>query len=40
MMVLLVEPDGTKNIVVTKEYAINYCKNHPGWFWEFLGEDE
>ena len=32
-MAQLIEPDGTLNIVVTVEYAIEYCSNNPGWSW-------
>lgn len=34
-MARLIEPDGTPNIIVTVEYAINYCKSHAGWTWEY-----
>lgn len=33
MMVNLFEPDGTLNRVCTKDYAILYCRDHPGWYW-------
>jgi hypothetical protein len=33
MYVQLIEPDGTPNITVTRDYAIEYCKNNPGWSW-------
>lgn len=33
-MARLIEPDGTRNIIVTVAYAIEYCKTHPGWSWE------
>lgn len=31
--VQLIEPDGTENEVVTRDYAITYCRTHPGWSW-------
>ena len=33
-MARLYEPDGTQNILVTVAYAIQYCKDNPGWTWE------
>jgi len=33
-MARLIEPDGTKGFVVTKAYAIEYCRTNPGWSWE------
>ena len=33
-MVRLVEPDGTPNLVVTKEFAVSFCAHNPGWSWE------
>lgn len=32
-MVRLYEPDGTANVLVTRAYAIDYCRTHPGWTW-------
>ena len=34
MQAQLIEPDGTENVVVSVDYAIEYCKNHPGWSWK------
>lgn len=34
--VKLIEPDGTENIKVTIEYAIEYCKSHIGWTYRYL----
>ena len=33
-MARLIEPDGTINLIVTVDYAIEYCRTHPGWTWE------
>lgn len=33
---ILIEPDGTENIEVSIEYAIEYCKNNPGWSWRIV----
>ena len=38
-MARLIEPDGTLGIITTVEDAVEYCKNHPGWTWEFCDED-
>jgi hypothetical protein len=38
-MARLIEPDGTSGILVTVEFAIEYCKTHPGWTWECCDED-
>lgn len=38
-LVQLIEPNGDPNIKVDKEYAINYCKAHPGWSWREISED-
>lgn len=35
MWVQLIEPDGTIGLKVTHEYAVEYCKNHPGWSWRY-----
>ena len=32
-MAQLIEPDGTEGIIVTVEYAIRFCAEHPGWSW-------
>lgn len=32
-MAQLVEPDGTRNMIVSVQTAIDYCKSHPGWTW-------
>lgn len=32
-MAQLIEPDGTPNIIVSIEDAIDYCRTHPGWCW-------
>jgi hypothetical protein len=34
MYAQLFEPDGTKNDIVTVDYAVEYCRSHPGWVWE------
>ena len=34
-MAQLIELDGTFNIVVTVEYAIEYCAENPGWSWRY-----
>jgi len=33
-MARLIEPDGTLGLEVSIEYAIQWCKAHPGWSWE------
>ena len=33
MDVTLIEPDGTENMIVTQEYAIDYCAQNSGWSW-------
>lgn len=38
-MARLIEPDGTINIIVTVDYAIQYCIEHPGWSWESYNEE-
>ena len=35
IMAILIEPDGTENICVTVQYAIDWCKTHPGWTWRY-----
>jgi hypothetical protein len=30
-MAQLIEPDGTPNIIVSIDYAIEFCANNPGW---------
>lgn len=37
-MAQLIEPDGTLNIIVTIEYAIEYCNTHQGWTWQLIDE--
>ncbi len=32
-MAQLIEPDGTVGIIVSIDYAIAYCNDHPGWSW-------
>lgn len=39
MMAILIEPDGTENIRVTIDYAILYCREHPGWTWRYSEQD-
>jgi hypothetical protein len=34
-MAKLIEPDGTVGLVVSVEYAIRYCREHPGWTWSY-----
>lgn len=34
MSARLIEPDGTKNLIVSEDFAIEFCMNHPGWTWE------
>jgi hypothetical protein len=34
MAARLLEPDGTKNLIVSEDFAIEFCMNHPGWTWE------
>lgn len=34
--VMLLEPDGTENGTVTRDYAIVWCRDHPGWSWREL----
>jgi hypothetical protein len=38
-MARLIEPSGIPGIIVTVAYAIEYCRNHPGWTWEYCDED-
>jgi len=38
-MARLIEPSGIPGIIVTVEYAVEYCKTHPGWTWEYCDED-
>lgn len=38
--VRLIEPDGTENIIVSMDYAINYCRQYSGWSWRYLSPDE
>lgn len=35
-MARLIEPDGTPNIEMTVQAAIEYCRTHPGWSWEYI----
>lgn len=37
-MVQLFEPDGTPSLIVTREYAINFCATYPGWTWGEIEE--
>jgi len=37
MSAQLIEPDGTRNLIVSEDFAIEFCMNHPGWAWEQLG---
>ena len=39
-MAVLIEPDGTQNIIVTIEYAIEFCASHPGWTWAYYEEQD
>lgn len=39
-MVKLIEPNGTEGIIVSMNYAINYCKSHIGWNWRLLSMEE
>lgn len=32
--VRLYEPDGTLNGEVSRDYAIAFCRENAGWFWE------
>jgi len=36
MYVYLYEPDGTLNGEVTQDYAVEYCRTHPGWTWGYI----
>lgn len=38
MMARLIEPDGTKGIILSVSAAIEWCKTHPGWSWEYVDE--
>jgi hypothetical protein len=35
-MAQLIEPDGTENIIATVAYAIQFCREHPGWSWRYV----
>ena len=39
-MATLIEPDGTENVSITVEAAIDYCADHPGWTWCYDEADE
>lgn len=32
-MAQLIEPDGTEGIIVTIQYAIEFCGTNAGWSW-------
>jgi len=32
-MAQLIEPDGTVGLIVAIDYAVEYCRTHPGWTW-------
>jgi hypothetical protein len=32
----LIEPDGTRNVIGTATWCIEYCAEYPGWSWEQL----
>lgn len=38
--VMLLEPDGTENIITSMRSAIEYCHTHPGWSWRHLTSEE
>jgi hypothetical protein len=40
MDVQLYEPDGTPNTIVSQAYAIEWCKQYPGWSWAFIDGEE
>jgi len=38
--VMLYEPDGTPNGMVSLAYAVDWCKRYPGWSWGYVsGKD-
>lgn len=39
-MATLIEPDGTENISTSVPDAIQYCKEHSGWTWQYDENDE
>jgi len=38
--VKLIEPDGTENVIVEINSAIEYCNTHVGWSWRYLTPEE
>ena len=38
MSARLIEPDGTIGIITSVSDAVAYCKTHPGWSWQDVGD--
>lgn len=37
-MAILIEPDGTENVILPIADAIDYCAARPGWTWALYSD--